>query len=196
MDNAKKHCEKLKKYINQYLGKGQANEILEGLDELTGEETPAQCASWAYKLNDRLESKIDQETLIHIREECACIKANKYSSYMKYFKDIREKNENNEEYLQAIAEFLNRRGRCGKRVEYVDGKIYSHFEFGKSCVCYVIKGGWQKPPSKTWCRCCQGTLLSIYKLAFPEKECHMDIVETFATGGKDCVFSTWYTDRT
>ncbi|MDF2589299.1 MAG: hypothetical protein K0S41_3140 [Anaerocolumna sp.] len=193
MDNAKKHCEKLKKYINQYLGKGQADEILSGLDELTGEETPEQCAVWACKVNERLEKQIDSDILIQIREECACIKANKYSPYVKYFKEIREKNDNDEDYLKAIAEFLNGRGRCGKKVEYIDGKIFSHFEFGNSCVCYVIKGGWQKPPSKTWCRCCEGTLMSIYKLVFPEKKCNMDIVESFATDGKDCVFSTWYT---
>jgi hypothetical protein len=70
---------------------------------------------------------------------------------------------NDNDYLKAIAEFLNGRGRCGKKVEYIDGKIYSHYGFGDSCVCYVIKGGWQKLPTKTWCRCCQGTLMSIYK---------------------------------
>ncbi len=194
MDNAKKHCEKLKKYINQYLGKGRADEILDGLDELTGEETPEQCAVWASEVNERLENGIDPDMLIKIREECACIKANKYSPYVKYFKEIRDKYENDEEYLQAVAEFLTGRGRCGKKVEYINGKIYSHYGFGNSCVCYVIKGGWQKPPSKTWCRCCQGTLLSIYKLVFPNKQCNMDIVETYATDGKDCIFATWYTD--
>lgn len=42
---------------------------------------------------------------------------------------------------------------------------------------------------------CQGTLKSIYQFVFSEKECHMDIVETFATGGADCIFETWYTDK-
>ena len=194
MDNAKKHCEKLKKSLDQYLGKGQADKILSGLDELTGQETPAQSAEWAMKVNERLEKTVSPEILIHVREESACIKANKYSPYVKYFKEIREKYAEDEDYIKAVAEFLNGRARCGKKVEYINGKIYSHFSYGNSCVCYVIKGGWQKPPTTTWCRCCQGTLLSIYKLVFPDKICHMDIVETFATEGSDCVFTTWYTN--
>ncbi|MDF2884307.1 MAG: hypothetical protein K0R54_4874 [Clostridiaceae bacterium] len=194
MDNAKKHSDKLKKYMNQYLGNERTGEILQGLKDLTGEETPAQCADWAYEVNDRLEKNIDPELLINIRQECACIKANKYSPYVKYFKAIREKHEDDNEYLKEVAEFLNGRGRCGKKVELVGGKIFSHYGFGTTCVCYPIKGGWDKPPSTTWCRCCQGTLLSIYKLVFPEKKCNMDIVETFASGGSDCVFITWYTE--
>ncbi len=197
MDNAGKHLEKLQKHIDAKLGKGKANEILAGINTLTGNETPAETADWAVKITDRLEKSIPQKDLIEIREECACIKANKYSSYnKKYFKEIREKySDDDEEYLKAIAEFLNGRGRCGKKVEYIDGKIISHFGFGNSCVCYVVKGGWEKPPSTIWCRCCQGTLKSIYQYVFSDKDCHMDIVETFATGGTDCVFKTWYTGR-
>ena len=48
---------------------------------------------------------------------------------------------------------------------------------------------------KAWCYYCQGALFRIYQFVFPEKSCQMEIVETHATGGKDCVFSTWYTDK-
>jgi hypothetical protein len=195
MDNNKKHIEKLHKQIDINLGKGMGNEILNGFDDITGNETPDEIAKWATKLTERLEEKIDKEKLKHIREECACIKANKYSAYnKKYFPELRRMNPDNDNlYLKSIAEFMNKRGRCGKKVEYVNGEIISHFSFGKSCVCYVIKGGWKKPPSTTWCNCCVGTIKSIYQFVFDDKICNTDIVETFATGGKDCIFRTWYT---
>lgn len=195
MDNAKKHLEKLQKQIELKLGYEQANKILIGLDLLTGEETSEQIGIWAEKVTKRLEEEIDEQNLISIREECACIKANKYCTYnKKYFPELREQFPDDIEYMQAVAKFLNGRGRAGRIVEYIDGKFVSHFSFGDSCVCYVIKGGWRKPPSTTWCRCCQGTLKSIFQFVFPEKTCHMDIIETFATGGNDCIFSIWYTE--
>lgn len=197
MDNSVKHLEKLRKQIDSRLGKGKADEVLEGIREMTGNESPDEIRKWATELNERLEKSISNDDLIPIREECACIKANKYSAYnKKYFPEIRKKHpDNDEEYLKAVAAFLNGRGRCGKIVEYTDGKIISHFGFGDSCVCYVVKGGWEKPPSTTWCRCCQGTIKSILQFVFPDKQCHMDTVETFATGGTDCVFSASYSDE-
>jgi hypothetical protein len=197
MDNAIKHLEKLRKQIELRLGKSKADEVLQGTDIPTGEETPEIIAVWAEKLSLKLESSIPEVDLISIREECACIKANKYSSYnKKHFPQLRQEHpDNDEEYLKAIAEFLNTKGRCGKSVEYKNGKIISHFGFGDSCVCHVIKKGWKKPPSTTWCRCCQGTVKSIMQFVFPDKKCNMDIIETFATGGTDCVFSTSFTDE-
>jgi hypothetical protein len=197
MDTAVKHLGKIKKQIDAQYGRGKSNEILAGLDALSGSETPEEIAIWAGEIIDRLESAIPPDELIEMREECACIKATMYSAYnKKYFKEIRgQYPDDDEAYLKAVADFLDGRGRCGNKVEYVNGEIISHFGFGNSCICYVIKGGWQKPPSTTWCRCCQGTLKSIYQFVFIEKDCHMDIIETFATGGTDCVFRTWFTDK-
>ena len=196
MDNARKHHEKLCKQIDLRLGKGKANEILQGIDIPTGEESSDETFEYATKITMKLEEAVAQDDLIAIREECACIKANKYSAYnKKYFPQIREKHpDNDEEYLKAVAEFLNGRGRTGKYVEYTDGKIICRFGFGNKCVCCVSRGGWEKPPSIKWCRCCQGTIKSILKYVFPDKKCNMDIIETFATGGADCVFSASYSN--
>ena len=197
MDDAVKHLEKLRKQIDLRLGKGKADEILRGMEALTEDESPEVIGKWAEKLTARLEEAIPDEDLIPIREECACIKANKYSAYnKKHFPEIRKKHaDNDEEYMKAVAAFLSGKGRVGKTVEYADGKILAHFGFGNSCVCYVIRGGWGSPPSATWCRCCQGTVKSVLQYVFPDKKCHMDIIETFATGGRDCVFSAHYTDE-
>jgi hypothetical protein len=195
MDTVKKHLEKLQTQIDRRLGKGTAEKILTGLDNVTGRELPQEAADWARAVISRLEDKIASEDLIAIREECACIKANKYSAYnTKYFKEIREQHPDDTDYLRAVVDFLNGRGRCGRKVEFADGKIISHFGFGSKCVCTTIKGGWDHPPSAMWCRCCQGSLKSIYQYIYSNKICYMDIAETFATGGSDCVFVTWYTD--
>ncbi len=196
LDNAKKHCEKLHNQIKKHFGEEKAKEILAGLNDLTGEETPEECAAWAVKVTERLEKAIDLEMLTAIRQECACVKTNKYSAYnKKYFPAIRQENSDDNDYLRAVAEFLNGRPRIGKKVEYISGKIITHMGESQSCGCFVIKGGWDKPPSTTWCRCCQGTLYSVLQFVFPDKICHMDILESHATNSNDCVFSTWYTDK-
>ena len=83
MDHAVKHLEKLRKEIDFRLGKGKGDEILRGLDELTGNESPQEIAKWAETVTAMLESAIPDKDLIPIREACACIKANKYSAYNK-----------------------------------------------------------------------------------------------------------------
>ena len=196
LDNIRKHCERLVKQIDSHIGNGMGEEILSGLCDVTGEETPQECAKWADDVSKRLEEKIDPNKLIQIRQECACIKTNKYSAYnRKYFKELREKYEDETEYLIAVASFLNGRPRVGRKVELVDGKIITHMGAGSTCGCFAVKNGWKRPSSITWCRCCQGTLFSIYQFVLPNKICHMDIIETHATGGSDCIFATWYTEK-
>ena len=136
MDNIKKHLEKLNKAIDAKLGKGYGNKLLKKYENVTGNESPKEIAKIATSLSKQLEKNIDIKYLKEIREECACIKANKYSAYnKKYFPELRAKFPNNDEkYLEAV---------------------------------YV----------------------------FPEKECNVDIIETFATGGTDCVFRTSFIDK-
>lgn len=192
----KKHHAALRTQIVKQVGKEKGMEVLTGIKEPTGEETPDERAKWASEVSECLEKSLDSEALVKVRQECACVKTNKYSAYnQKYFPAIRQANPDDEDYLKAVTEFLNGRPRIGKQVEYVDGKIITHMGEGKGCGCFVIKGGWEKPPTTTWCLCCQGTLFSVYQFIFPEKTCNMEIIETHATGGNDCVFATWYTDR-
>ena len=197
MESTRKHLDKLRKQIDLRLGKGSADSILYGIAALPDDAPPSEVAAWAVQLSTVLEDAIPGADLIPIREECACIKANKYSTYNKqYFPALRaEHPEDDEAYLAAVASFLNGRGRIGKKVEYKDSKIVAAFGFGQSCVCTVIRGGWEKPPSATWCRCCQGTVKSILQFIFPDRECDMELVETFATGGSDCIFAARFGDK-
>ncbi len=159
----------------------------------SGEETPEERAKWATEVSRLLECSLDPDTLADVRQACACVKTNRYSAYhQKYFPEIRRQHPDDEAYLKAVAAFLNGRPRIGKKVEYRDGKLITSMGEEKGCGCFVIRGGWEKPPTTTWCLCCQGTLYSVYRFIFPEKVCRMAIVETHATGGSDCVFSAWY----
>ena len=193
LDNPLKHLRKLEKQITRHYGEERSVEILNGLTDVTGNETPKEAAVWAERITKRLEQNIEENTLIQIREECACVYTNKYSAYnKKYFKELRENHLNEEDYLKAVADFLSGRPRIGKCVEYQNNQIVTYFGERTRCGCFVVKNGWDKPPSKTWCRCCQGCLKSVYRFVLPNKTCKMDIIETLATGGKDCIFRTWF----
>ncbi|TCL70707.1 hypothetical protein EDC14_100924 [Hydrogenispora ethanolica] len=194
MHNALKHYLVLRGQLDKAFGKEKSREILRGLDGVDGSESPEQASQWAKELVYRLEENIEKERLVTIRENCTCIKCNKYSPLVKKFQELRKAAPDDDTYLREVVNFLNGRGRCGKKVGLVDGKIISHFAFSDHCSCHVVKDGWKAPPSVTWCHCCKGSLLSVYQYVFVEKICKMEIVETFATGGKDCVFATYYMD--
>ena len=196
LGDIQKHHANMCKQIEKCVGKEQGRKVLAVIPSPTGSETPKERANWAVAVSRCLEEALTEEQVTAVRQECACVKTNKYSAYnQKYFPKLRQENPDDEDYLRAVAAFLSGRPRIGKRVEYVDGKLITSMGEGKQCGCLVIKGGWEKPPTTGWCRCCQGTLRSVYQFVFPEKECHMDIIQTHATGGEDCVFMTWYEER-
>ncbi|MCL2136844.1 MAG: hypothetical protein FWH40_04900 [Coriobacteriia bacterium] len=191
METTQKHLIRLRKQIDARLGKGSAETVLAGIEGLEDDmSSRTETADWVITLIDRLETSLSPDDFKTIREETACIKANKYSAYnKKYFPQIRDQYPDDDQaYLKAVAQFLDGRGRVGKLVEYQDGKLVCHFGFGDACACSIIKNSLVKPPSTSWCQCCQGSVKSILQFVYLDKKCTMRIVETFASGGKDCVF--------
>jgi len=194
-----KHDADIRRETDRRLGPGYAARMLAGLDAPGDAASSEALLAWAQEVSRRMETCIGEEDRIAIREACACIKSNRYSAYnKKYFPALRaEHPDDDAAYLAAVAAFMNGRGRCGKKVELAGGqRIRSYFQFGGRCVCDAVRGAWERPPSTTWCRCCQGTVKSVYQFVFADRECFVDIVETFATGGTDCVFDTWFGERT
>lgn len=193
LGDIQKHHQNMCKQIVRYTGPDRGRQIADAIPVPTGHETPQERANWAANVTICLEQSLSQEEVIAVRQECACVKTNKYSAYnQKYFPKLRRENPNEQDYLRAVAAFLSGRPRIGKHVEYVGGKLITALGEDKHCGCLVMKGGWEKPPSATWCRCCQGTLFSLFQFVLPEKKCRMDIIKTHATGGDDCVFVTWF----
>ncbi len=112
LDNIKKHCERLVKQIDIHIGKGKGKEILSDLYEVTGNETP---------------------------QECACVKTNKYSAYNKrYFQELRDNNMDETNYLKAVAEFLSGRPRIGKKSRVCRGE--NHHLYGKRKLLWLFCG--------------------------------------------------------
>ncbi|MFT4145170.1 MAG: hypothetical protein QM644_12005, partial [Mobilitalea sp.] len=121
LGDIKKHYLILSKQVKKQVGNEKSLEILKNLQEPSGNENPQERAKWAFDVTECLEKSLETEDIIKIRQECACVKSNKYSAYnQKYFPEIREKNSNKEIYLKAIAEFLSGRPRIGKQVEYLE----------------------------------------------------------------------------
>ncbi len=196
LGDMKKHHASICEQLEGCVGKEKSAEILMDIPAPSGEEAPPERAVWAAQVSSCLERSLDKEQIVQVRQGCSCVKANKYSLYnKKHFPQIRQAHPDEEEYMQAVAAFLSGRPRIGAKVEYADGKFTTYLGERNGCGCLVVKGGWERPTSTTWCYCCQGALFSIYQFVFPEKACHMEIVETHATGGEDCIFSTWYTDK-
>jgi len=74
--------------------------------------------------------------------------------------------------------------RCGDVIHSVIGR--------EACGCSVVRQGLVEPISVTWCHCCKGSLLSVYRYVFPERICRMEVVSTIASGGGACCFTTTY----
>ena len=199
MANLKKHIEKMSKSIDKKLGKGKGSEFLDKYKIVAGYETPKEVEKWVVSLSKHLEKNIDENKLIEIREDCACWKNSPVTK--KVFFELRKTYTKDKEYLDAVSEFMTKKGRCGKKVEINKGEIISYFSdvpLNKhSCACGVLKDcDWKTPLSTTtWCRCCCGFIKNVYKNVFPEKICHVDIMETIVTGGNNCIFRTWFTDE-
>ena len=187
MPKLKKHIERVHKSIDARLGKGKGAVLLKRFENIDGNESPKETAKLSIDLINHLEKEIDKKNLSAILEECACWQ--KSPSAEKTFSELRKKHSDDVDYLKAVAH--------KKKAEYINGEIIAYFYRGKknSCTCPLIKGGYDKPSSPAWCSCCLGFVRNIYKLVFPQKNCHVDIMKTFATGGDDCVFKIWWTDK-
>jgi len=174
--------EQLKKHVDDKTRK----EILENMDYVRDSSKQEIKATWAYEVTKRLDEKIDKETCIKIREGCACVLSNEKSIYAKEFKKLRKIHKNDDEYLNEVIKYLNNTKplrRCGE-VSRDEDKIISIIGRGK-CGCTVVREGLNQPISKTWCQCCKGSLLSVYKYVYNDKECEMDILRTVASGESD-----------
>jgi len=196
LSDISKHHATLCKQLAKHIGKEKSADILAGIPVPSGNAEPYERAEWATQVSECLERFLDKAHIVQVRQGCACVQTNKYSAYnKKYFPELRKEYPNDEEYMKSVAAFLSGRPRIGETVECANGRFIIHLGERKGCGCFVIKGGWEKPPSTTWCYCCQGTLFSLFQFVFPEKTCHMEIIESYATDGRDCVFSAWYTDK-
>lgn len=167
--------------------------ILAGMDYIRDGSEPEVKAQWAREMMERMDRTLDEDTRKRVRERCSCVSSNENSVYAKTFRRLRRQYPLDEEYVGQVVEYLNGTKpllRCGE-VTQLGSEIYSVIA-RERYECSVVGKGLSRPISRTWCECCKGSLLSVYRYVFPEKSCHMEILRTVATGARECRFVTRY----
>ena len=193
MSKSLRHYRVLDKQLRKHVDDEISRSLLAGLDYVKAGSKPEVKAQWAYELMERMDRLLDEETCIKVREGCACVQSNEKSIYAKTFCKLRKLYPDDEDYIREVIAYLNSTEplrRCGEVTRQED-EIYSVIARG-SCECSVVREGLSQPISKTWCQCCKGSLLSVYRHVFNDRTCEMDIVRTIATGADECCFVTRY----
>ena len=186
-----RHLRVLRQQLEKRANEEVTDEILRGMDYIKDTSGPNVKMQWADEITKRLDSFLDEKTRIKVRENCACIISNEKSIYAQTFRRLRKQRLNDADYLSAVVDYLNSTApllRCGE--VSLDGDKIITVIARNSCECSVLKNGLTKPVSVTWCHCCKGSILSVVKHIFLNKECRMIIKETIASGGKECIFET------
>ena len=186
-----RHLRALRQQLEEHVEEETMVKILEGMDTVKDSSRPEIKVQWADEITRRLDTYLDKNICIKIRENCACLISNDKSIYAKIFRKLRKQYIDDAEYLDATVNYLNSTTplrRCGE-VSIDGNKIITIIASGH-CDCSGIKEGLVKPISVTWCHCCKGSILSVIKQIFPERKCNMIIKETYASGGNICMFES------
>ena len=91
--------------------------ILKGMDYLSSGSKPEVKVAWASELMRRMDSMLDEETCVKVREGCACVLTNEKSIYARNFRKLRKIYPDDSEYLDEVVKYLNATEplrRCGE----------------------------------------------------------------------------------
>lgn len=188
-----RHFRVLREQLDQRVDAATRDALLAGMDYVKDGSSPEIKAHWAVEMMRRMDETLDEATGIAVREGCACVLSNKSSIYARTFRRLRKHHPDDDAYLHAVVAYLDGTRplrRCGEVTRVGD---VIHSVIGReTCGCSVVREGLAEPVSVTWCHCCKGSLLSVYRNVFPERICAMGVVSTIATGGGECHFTTTY----
>lgn len=188
-----RHYRVLREQLEQFTDAGTRDKILSGMDYIRESSSPEAKAQWAYEVVKRMDEMLDSDTCIKVRENCTCLKSNGNSIYAKTFRKLRKQYADEGRYIDEVVKYLNGTSplrRCGK-VSREGSRIISVIAEGK-CGCPTIREGLKQPISISWCHCCKGSLLSVYRYVFPDKTCRMEIIDSVAAGGNICTMVAMY----
>ena len=188
-----RHYRVLSEQLAEFTDEITRDKILSGMDYVKESSSPEVKAQWAYEVVKRMDEVLDSETCIEVRENCTCLKSNENSIYAKTFRKLRKQCTDEDSYIDEVVKYLNDTRplrRCGE-VSRKGDRIFSVIARGR-CACPTIREGLKQPISVTWCHCCKGSLLSVYKYVFPDKTCKMEIISSVASGGDTCTMVTMY----
>lgn len=170
------YLNKLAKHLDESVGETSRNEIMEGVDLESIKSNEILRAHIMKQVMERMESKLDKETAVSVREKCAC----KPPELLKEIKELYSKYQNIEQFIEA----LNQSNLVGK-FELIDNVIYGRFNIGQ-CICDMVKDTKEKMPI-LWCECCKGHVKWTFEetFNFPIK---VEITDSIANGSDDCRF--------
>lgn len=91
--------------------------------------------------------------------------------------------------LDALLDGTRPLQRCGHL--YQDGEdVFAVLEEGH-CSCSALQA-LETPISPTWCHCCKGSIASVLQEVFPDRQCRIEILETYSAGGQKCLMKIGY----
>lgn len=188
-----RHYRVLSEQLGKLTDENIREKILGGMDYVKESSSSEVKAQWAHEVIKRMDEVLDSETCIKVRENCTCLKSNENSIYAVTLRKLRKQCTDGDSYIDEVVKYLNDTKplrRCGE-VSRKGDRIFSVIARG-SCACPTIREGLKQPISVTWCHCCKGSLLSVYRYVFPEKTCKMEIISSVASGGDTCTMVTMY----
>ena len=188
-----RHYRALAQQLSKHVEADIQAALLAGMDHVRNSSKPEVKADWACEMMRRMDAMLSPETRIAIREGCACVLSNEKSIYARTFRTLRKLHPDDDRYLEEVVAYLNSTmplRRCGEVARDGD-RITSVIAHG-ACSCSALREGLREPISITWCHCCKGSLLSVYRHVFPDRVCEMEILGTVATGAEECCFVTEY----
>lgn len=165
--------------IKEVLGEEMAIQLFSEYSTLPDKMPPHEQAQLGKTIMDRMDEKLDKNTVVEIRQKHCC---NTPKQEIAEINRIKERTDNLYDFFVEYSKFLSP-GYVKK-----DGDLLT-VSFGLSkCVCGMFRKLQNyEPISKTWCECCNGHVIKTYSMIC-DKTVKSEIVETVASGGKDCVF--------
>lgn len=188
-----RHYRVLREQLDRHVDRATRDRLLFGMDSIRDGSPPAAKACWAMEMMRRLDDTLDEASRIKVREGCACVLSGESSIYARSLRRLRKQLSDEDAYLNEVVAYLDGTRplrRCGEVTR--EGDVIHSVIGRETCGCSAVREGLSEPISVTWCHCCKGSLLSVYRYVFPERTCEMGIVTTIATGGNECHFITTF----
>lgn len=165
--------------IKEELGENMALKLFPEYLTLQDKMSPQKQAELGRILMDRMDASLDKETIAKVRQKHCC---NTPKKDIAVIKELKSKVNNLDELWEEYSKFLS-----PGYVKKESNLLTVSFGWGK-CVCAMFrKLNAYEIVSKSWCECCNGNVIKTYSLIC-DKIVQSEIVETVASGGKDCIF--------
>ncbi|QVK17420.1 hypothetical protein KHQ81_11255 [Mycoplasmatota bacterium] len=165
--------------IKEVLGEEMVKEIFPEYADLPDKMPAKEQAELGKIIMDRMDILLDENTIKKIRQMHTC---NPSKEQVAKINELKEKTNNLDEFLHEYSKFL-----APGYVKRDGDTLYVSFGLEK-CVCGMFrKLETYEPVSKTWCECCNGHVIKMYRMIC-ENIKSSEIVEAVACGGNDCIF--------